>query len=244
MLVAIDCGNSSIKVGLLDEDGELQEFERLEYGNLSQSVLLKAHPDRHIIFSDVRGHQETTSVLKELPNAKGIDFQWQLPYKLEYETPRTLGTDRMAAMAGACQIFDQRPLLTIDVGTCITYDFINEHNAFIGGAISPGISMKLRAMHVLTGKLPDATKLPDYKTVTHGKSTIECMQVGAYEGTIHEISGFIKTFSVLNKINVVITGGGSEYLANRLECDTFVAPNLILKGLHKIYQLNARLYGA
>ena len=244
MLLAIDCGNGSIKLGLLDANGELLKFENLEYGNIAQSTLVGTSAYEHMIVTDVKGHEETKVFLNGFPNARILDYNWQLPYQLDYKTPHTLGTDRIAAMAGACEISDKRPLLTIDIGTCITYDFINEQNTFIGGAISPGTSMKLEAMHRLTGKLPKAPELPENQKFNIGKSTIECMQAGAYEGTLHEISGFIEAFSSGNKINVVITGGGSEYLANRLECDTFVAPNLILKGLHKIYQLNARLYSA
>ncbi|MBI1183391.1 type III pantothenate kinase [bacterium] len=244
MSLAFDFGNSSVKVGVFNAV-DLAPVEVWQFGyhhahDDFNSFLEKYPADTSVIISTVVSESHAFAGLtQKFVNRIFLSHRLKLPFAIDYKTPETLGNDRLAACAGATVLCAERPILVIDAGTCITYDFITEDNCYAGGAISPGIELKLKAMHHFTQKLPSTTLPPDYQPFNTGKSTLECMWEGAAAGTIHEIRGFIATFSSHKSLNVVITGGTSHYLANKLENSTFAAPNLVLIGLHKIKTLNA-----
>jgi len=241
MALAIDFGNSQIKLGHFKDDLHPASVEVLQYNMPAFSKCLsKYHSTEEVIISSVAHSFEFERVVATaFEHTISLNYKLRLPFENLYETPETLGNDRMAACAGAMELLDERPLLIIDSGSCITYDFINEKDQYIGGAISPGIDMKLRAMHEFTENLPETRLTPEYQPLTIGKSTKTCLLEGAVGGTIHEIMGFAATFSKAKSLKMVLTGGNSEYLADKLENSTFAAPNLVLIGLNKIRKLNA-----
>lgn len=242
MSVAIDFGNSKIKIGLFSVDGvQPKQTWTADYQSASFSEILAELPDtEYCIYSQVRHEESLTSLIeRRFSKTVPLHYQLNLPFGIDYGTPETLGNDRIASCAGAMELFADRPLLVIDAGTCITYDLISVDNRFMGGAISPGIEMKLKAMAHFTDKLPKATLSTEQEPLNIGKSTIECLLTGAVMGTIHEISGFVATFGKQQSLTTVLTGGDSQYLADNLENSTFAAPNLVLIGLNKIGKLNA-----
>lgn len=242
MPIAVDFGNSSIKCGYFKE-GEIHPTEvwTLPYNLVDfENAMTQYSPKESCIMSSVANSSSFENLLqKHFAATHNLSYKSVLPFANSYKTPETLGNDRMAACAGAMEICQQRPLLVVDAGSCITYDYITESDTYIGGAISPGIEMKLKAMHHFTEKLPKATFTPENERITLGKSTIDCLLAGAVTGTVHEIMGFAATFTEPKSLNVVLTGGNSEYLADQMENSTFAAPNLVLVGLNKIRQLNA-----
>lgn len=242
MPLAIDFGNSRIKIGYFQAGAinpETVHFVDYDLKAFGQSIQKYARNEDCILSSVASSKDFENVAIEHFSTVHMLSYDSILPFKNEYETPKTLGNDRMAACAGAMELVDKRPLLIIDAGSCITYDFITEADSYIGGAISPGIEMKLKAMHHFTDKLPKPTFSTDQERVTLGKSTEECLLAGAVTGTVHEILGFAATFSHAKSLNVVLTGGNSEYLADQLENSTFAAPNLVLIGLNKIRKLNA-----
>jgi len=163
-----------------------------------------------------------------------------LPVHIHYETPETLGVDRIAAVCGGLDLFPETDLLVIDAGTCITYDFIDRHKNYLGGAISPGIEMRLEALHTFTERLPLVSKKGDLKLI--GDSTETCIRSGVLNGAVAELDGIIANYKQLYPdLGVVLCGGDSFFFENKLKPTIFAAPDLVLSGLNRILLHNAVL---
>lgn len=194
----------------------------------------------HIILSDTSG-KFPESQLMNLSAGKLVSMEKlpSLPFRISYTTPDTLGRDRIAAAAGAFSHFknQNRTVLIIDMGTCITMDILKGGNNFLGGNISPGIRMRIKAMHYYTGKLPEVpVKMPDTEI---GYSTVTALQNGAVRGACMEIESFIQwTKNKFGKINVLLTGGDAPLFADFSKNKIFALPNLVLDGLNLILKHN------
>lgn len=243
MNLIIDIGNTRTKVALIEEDKIL---EKRLYDELTIDILLDFKSNysiEAIIISTVR-QSIATPILHEI-EAWNIFFiqlshHTPLPIKNNYQTPETLGKDRLAAVVAASQIYANENCLVIDAGTCITYDFITENNHYLGGSISPGLTMRYRAMHEFTAALPLLNKQRLNTFV--GYNTVTAMQTGVDFGLSFEIQGFInKYIHKFGQIKVIMTGGDAEYLASQMKNKIFVLPDLVLIGLYKILTYNANL---
>lgn len=168
-----------------------------------------------------------------------LDYKTKIPIKNLYKTPKTLGLDRLAAVVGAHMAYPSKNALVIDLGTCVKYDFIDNHGQYHGGNIAPGLEMRLEAMHQMTSKLPRVQKR---KNNVLGKSTTEALQNGGVWGLKSEIEGFIRTLTKSRgKITVILTGGDAEYFGDMIESKIFVIPNLVLMGLNEILLYNKEI---
>jgi type III pantothenate kinase len=186
------------------------------------------------IFSSVN---ENTNVL--VANAWHIDKKYVLTHTLplpiinSYATPETLGVDRLASVCGARTLFPTEASLVIDSGTCITYDFIDADGVYKGGAIAPGLSMRLRAMHEFTARLPLVEV--NENAILIGNSTVSCIQSGALNGMIAEIEGTISRYQVhYPQLRVILCGGDTHFFENNLKGTIFAVQNLVLRGLNSI----------
>ena len=168
----------------------------------------------------------------------------RLPIVIDYETPHTLGMDRIAAVVGAREECPDGPLLVVDAGTCITVDLLDGDNRFLGGAILPGIAMRLRAMHQFTAALPQVVLSPDERdgslpTPMTGRTTRASLVAGACNASLFEIQGFAEAYSKqFPGIKLFLTGGDADFFAKRLFFPNFATPNLIVTGLDKILRMN------
>ena len=177
--IVVDAGNTRIKVGLF-QDSNLQEVHAFSNDQLDKlkSYLLK-HKNSYGIISSVRSDKNTKWIKGLLPNS--ILFSQSLPIPLtnNYESPQTLGIDRLANAIAAANISDKNALV-IDIGTCIKYDFVRYPKIYEGGSISPGIELRYRSMNQFTGKLPlieDRIQGPFI-----GKNTLDAMRSGVMNG--------------------------------------------------------------
>jgi len=169
-----------------------------------------------------------------------LSHKTHLPITNKYKTPATLGRDRIAGAVAAFDIFPKQNTLVIDAGTCITYDFIDAKGNYLGGGISPGIRMRLKAMNEFTAKLPLIEPKNSKKFI--GNDTESSLRVGGQMGTVMEIRGFINAYVTrFGKINIILTGGDSKALAKHFENHIFVNNNLVLRGLNKILNYNVQL---
>jgi type III pantothenate kinase len=160
-----------------------------------------------------------------------------IPIENLYETKSTLGKDRLAAVIGANNIFPDSNVLVIDMGTAITYDFINTSKQFIGGTISPGMEMRFKALNHYTDQLPLLKKNENYQTI--GKNTSEAIISGVQNGILFEIDGYINTLkSNYNDIKVILTGGDAIFFDKKLKNTIFVNLNLNFIGLNTILEHN------
>lgn len=170
---------------------------------------------------------------KEFISIEALDHNTFIPINNKYETPETLGKDRLAGVIGAHAKFRHDAVLVIDLGTCMTMDVIDSEGNYHGGNISPGIHLRLMAMHRYTDKLPLVDMVVNEDIF--GKTTVKALQNGALYGTIGEIESFIRrTEQKFGNLKVVLTGGDADKFANMLETKIFVLPYLILEGLNEI----------
>lgn len=160
-----------------------------------------------------------------------------IPFKNKYASPETLGVDRIALVSAAVDQFPNKNVLVIDAGTCITYDFINFENEYLGGAISPGIKMRYQSLKLLTDKLP----LLEPKNIDKyiGNSTEISIHIGVTQGVVSEIEGFISWYKENYKeLTIILTGGDANYLLDSLKNDIFATSNFLLEGLNYILEYN------
>ena len=238
MVLVVDVGNTRIK-GAVFEDAILLEvfiFTKSELKINIESILKKFKNVSDLVVSSV-GDVEKLSFLafENLLNVHFISNNDPFPFQNKYETPRTLGIDRMVLAAGATLQFPNQNRLVIDAGTCITYDFIDEKNNYLGGSISPGLRLRYEALHNFTAKLP-LLSLEDPKNFI-GASTSDAIHSGVVNGLVYEIDGFIAEYKLkyLNFI-IILTGGDSDFLAKRLKNTIFANSNFLLESLNQTFQ--------
>lgn len=232
--LSIDIGNTRIKAAWFDLHGTIQERRVLSvesgWGDWKQ-MLEKGF--RTCLYAETRQLPESWLSLLKNAGANKLDCQRTLPFKIAYQTPDTLGSDRLAAVAGAWYLTPNLNCLVIDVGTCITYDIISKDGIYEGGCISPGLGMRLKAMHQYTDRLPLITANNTYGLI--GKNTESAIRWGAQTGFLAELDGFIRLFqNNFSALHIYITGGDAAYAQQHLLQETIFDPDLVLKGLFKI----------
>ena len=239
MNLAIDIGNSRTKLGLFDGERMLARETWESWGLRELSAWATNQNVENVILSTVAGALDDAvlNYLRENFTFVYLDSNTPLPIVNRYRSPETLGKDRLAAVVGAFCLFPDATCLVIDAGSCITYDVLEAGGVFLGGNISPGMQMRLRAMHAFTARLPllEVRSLEGWL----GDSTESAMQCGAQTGTVLEIDGFIEYFkSRFGRVNVILTGGDAVFFAKKLKSEIFVNNHLVLMGLNKILTYN------
>lgn len=238
MHAAIDIGNTRCKIGFF-ENGTLRGI--LKSIGFSEAVAAAAREKiTHAIVSSVGADtSELEASLGKFARVYRLSYQLPLPILLNYATPETLGTDRIAGAAGAFHLNPGKNSLVIDVGSCITYDVVTKGGSFEGGAISPGVEMRLKAMHQFTARLPLIDK-PEWSELP-AKTTGASLMNGALFGTLAEIEGMIERFSErYEDLHVIMCGGGSKFFESNIKPPIFACSELVLIGLNSILMHNER----
>ncbi len=238
MNLIIDQGNTFCKLALFQDD-DLQHYYKVENAQIETlKTSLSSFNIERAILSSV-GDEIALKTMLEGLNIALVCFNSasKLPIKVNYETPETLGLDRIAAAVGAWKLSPDTINLIIDIGTAVTYDMVTPENGFIGGNIAPGLDMRLGAMHHFTQRLP---LLERCDTHNHfGKSTAEAMQNGAQKGVLAEINHYIDYANIeYGGVSVFLTGGDASYFEKMIKSDIFAVPNLLMIGLLEILKIN------
>lgn len=232
MNLVIDVGNSRTKAGLFQGD-QLEWAMPAQAMEAHEWVALFQRPDIDKAILSSSG--KVSSSLQDLLSSARFPFielqpDLSIPFEMDYDTPETLGLDRIANAAAASFTFPDSTSLVIDAGTCITYDLVENGKIYRGGIISPGLKMRRQAMHEFTANLPLVEGLPNDLL---GKSTKDCMLSGSFLGMISEIQGIINSFRErFTSVQVLITGGDHMALQKHLESGIFARPYLQLEGLN------------
>lgn len=234
----VDLGNTRAKLAVY-EDEQLVLLETAE--NPDPEKLKALLPVQFIpsgaIISSVAG--DPGPYMKALGNFRWInlDYDTPLPFTNHYLTPETLGRDRIAAVAGARHLFPGSDLLVIDMGTAITFDFINGQGEYKGGAISPGLTTRFRALHNFTKRLPLLNPVEiNYLT---GRTTDESILSGVINGIRAETDGIIEEYLHLYpQLKIILSGGDMFYFEKKLKNNIFATPNLVITGLKQILDYN------
>lgn len=212
------------------------EYFRVE--QLTKDILLQLHNKYKFEFVIVSSVKQDSADWNDFAfKTLALDSSVSLPFKNLYQTPHTLGKDRIAAVAGAMQRFGSNNTLIIDAGTCIKYDYINSKNEYSGGAISPGINMRFKALNAFTDQLPLIEAKETFTLV--GKSTEGSILSGVLNGVLAEAEGIILKYETLySDLKVILTGGDMLFFEKGLKNTIFADPFLTLKGLNFILKHN------
>lgn len=255
MLLALDIGNSAVKGGLFDGDELTQVFSvstptssSTDSGPMKWQELLSPHLDGVTVeqigvVSVVPARTEAvTRALRTLTQAPitSIGPDMQLPFSLTYETPDTLGVDRLAAAAAGWVHFgreDSRSVLVVDVGTAVNYEVVHREGSYRGGAIGVGPALTRKALSAGTAQLPDVSlTLPDHPV---GPSTRTALQSGIMWGLIDSVRGMTTRLagSLPDTPRLVLTGGWATLLSDHLDRAEH-APHLVLRGVRLLTTMN------
>jgi type III pantothenate kinase len=236
--LCFDFGNTRKKVAVFRED-EMDKAIVLN-DDLVETIqsLIDTYQPRKSVLSSVINHN---TAIEELLAAKTKFHKLSHLTKLSFTTPvgkpATIGADRLALVAAAVHFYPKKNNLVIGMGSCVTYNFINKYHEFLGGAISPGMEMRLKAMNQFTAKLPLVKA--DSNVPLIGYDTETNLLSGVVLGMAKEIDGFIDAYTEkFGNFNVVLTGGDLVHLASHLKNKIFADPDLIFKGLYAISEVN------
>ncbi|GAB4046881.1 type III pantothenate kinase [Spirosoma litoris] len=236
--LVIDWGNTSLKVGwfvgsMLVETGRYASPDELV-------IALANRTSEHVLVSSTsRPADEIRTRLVGLQTDFWVlDSQTPIPIRKAYDTPNTLGADRVAAAVGAMTLFPDQDCLILDLGTCLTADLIDRDAVFQGGLISPGLHMRFRAMHEQTARLPLVDSAEEWPDLT-AKNTRAAMQSGVMNGLAFELNGIIEVYRQERPdIRVILCGGDAPAFESRLKQPIFAVPELVLTGLNRILRYN------
>ena len=237
VVLVVDAGNTRIKVALYQgtQLAEIHFFNNEELAALKSFFLdVRFH---EAIVSSVRNSKQTQWILQLLQGAKLFNSLSHFPVEISYQTPETLGADRLANAIGA-YANAKGNCLVVDIGTCIKFDFVNQAGVYLGGSISPGIQLRYKAMHQFTGALPLVENTDPAKLI--GQSTVECMHIGVIRGIDREIRAFISDYEAeYQDLTIFVTGGDAQHFDFGSKNNIFVDENLTLTGLFITLQTHA-----
>ena len=240
MYLIVDLGNTLAKFFLYNKDQCVIEHSVLseKFDNMAQSIISNSPEIDGLIYSDVSN--QAGDFFKKLSTqfpTIAVNSQMRLPFDNGYESSNSLGSDRIVLVAAACKIYSNTNVLIIDLGSCITYDFLDAHNCYHGGAISPGFEMRYKSMHHFTGNLPLLEpKKSDNPT---GKNTEQAIHAGIYFGILEEINARIEYYEhKYDSLTVILTGGDANKLPKTLKNSIFAHSNFLAEGMFHLLKLN------
>ena len=239
MNLVLDVGNSLLKIALFEKSELIQKFKFSDNYKRNIEDIISKYKVTHSIISNVgRIDDSIINILKESTNLLLVSNQLKIPFKNLYKSKNTLGQDRLALVSAAAFNFPNENVLIVDVGSCITYDFKNNNNEYLGGGISPGISMRFKSLNTFTSNLP----LIDFDSIYQliGNNTKNSITSGVVNGTISEINGIIQQYrEEFKNIRIILTGGDSNFLLKRIKNTIFADRNFLLIGLNKLLEDNS-----
>ncbi len=238
---AIDQGNTRTKLAVFNgretllhciyegENQEEQVIEKILELKISSGILstVRTNPDEFY-----KSLAESSDVILEGPNLK-------LPFSIDYDTPETLGSDRKANASAFVGEFGSSNGLIIDFGSCITYSVVQK-GTFSGGAISPGIAMRYKALGDYTGRLPHLKPIYDATPIL-GKTTEGSLRSGVEVAVLGEVEKMIGQYcSHINDLVVIGTGGDLSFFERHLKSPIFARSLYTLTGLNEIFLINTK----
>mgnify|MGYP000035075970 CR=1 FL=1 len=241
MNLIIDIGNTATKLAVFQLDNilEVQVVTTKEMIPVVEKILDKYAGIEQGVLSSVAFLEasDVNSLLKLLP-LKVLESSLKMPFNNCYDTPHTLGVDRLALMAAAVKHYPRTNVLVIDAGTCITYDFIDAQQNYLGGAISPGVHMRYKSLKTFTSNLPSLEKSIPKQRI--GSSTKSSIHSGVIYGIAHEIEGAIEDYqSKYPDLTVILTGGDADFLCKQFKISIFANSIFLLEGLNFLLEFNS-----
>ena len=238
--LVVDIGNSSVKLAVFNGLHVAHKVVLSDPDPDQLIDLIREYDIQKSIISSVRNNlTEIEDILKKYTTYIRFSYQTPLPISIFYQSPETLGLDRLAGLMGARHFYPAQNVLVIDAGTCITYDLIDQQDAYYGGSISPGMQLRLKSLHHFTGKLP-MVDLDPYFQQLQGRDTRESILSGVMNGILAEVQGIIESYhQKYPDLQVILCGGDARFFDTRLKNSIFaniisLKPDLVLIGLNEI----------
>ena len=236
--LCFDFGNTRKKVAVFRKDKIEDVIVLNDDSSETINYLVKKYQPQKSILSSVIDHNpQVDESLSSATKFHRLNHLTKIGFTTPVGKPETIGADRLALCAAAVHFYPTMNNLVIGMGTCVTYNFINKYHEFLGGAISPGMEMRLKAMHQFTARLPLIQAESNVPLI--GYDTRTNLLSGAVIGLAKEIDGFIDAYDEkYGNFNVLLTGGDLVHLAPHLKNKIFADPDLIFKGLYAISEVN------
>ncbi len=236
--ICFDFGNTRLKAAIFENDVFSEEVILPNDEIFTIEKLLAIHQPQKTILSSVINHNPAIeNLLSAQTKFHKLSHLTRANFTIPVGKPETVGADRLALCAAAVHFYPGKNNLVIGMGTCITYNLINQYDQFIGGSISPGMEMRFKAMQVFTAKLPLVQ--PEWNFPLIGYDTKTNLQSGVIAGITYEMAGFIDSYAAkYDNFNVVLTGGDTAYFAGQLKKKIFADSNFLFKGLYALSETN------
>lgn len=236
--LCLDFGNTRLKLALFDNDALKDVIVLREDAHDHVKEIIAQHKPQQSILSSVVAHDPAIeTLLQGETNFHKLTHLSRLPFSIPVGKPATMGADRIAIAAASVFLFPKQNNLAVGLGTCITFNFINQQDEFMGGSISPGMEMRFRSMHEYTAKLPLAEAHWNVPLV--GYDTATNLQSGVVLGMAKEIDGIVDLYrEKYGNFNALLTGGDTTLFGPYLKNKIFADPHLIFKGLYAISRYN------
>ncbi len=238
--LVLDTGNSATKIGYFSGDQLVEVWrvstQALIAGRAPFTQLLSRDMDLKVGWINVAADIEMSQLeiwnhFRKKPVFVRIDAQYPFPVVNKYETPLTLGSDRITGVIGARSLFTSVALLVIDIGTAITYDYMTDNDLYLGGGISPGMSMRFKSLHAFTAKLPLVEAQKNIPLI--GNTSADSIRSGVVHGISTELNGIIQAYhhEVGEHMKIVLTGGDMPFFEKRIKYPNFTEQHLVLIGI-------------
>lgn len=248
MNLCIDLGNSRTKVALMTDEGRIvKDFIYRQFSSSDVERLFELYDiSDSIVSSVVNIEAAVVNTLHRLSQHFVLfDHMTPVPVINRYETPETLGLDRLAAAVGARHLCPDENLLIIDVGSAVTYDFVTEEGEFVGGNIAPGLKMRFTMLHRMTKKLPMVEADENELIPLFGKNTRDAIVAGVIRGMAYEVKGYMRTLKEkMPHFRTFLTGGHAPYILKNVRSsrnekrEMHYEKHLVLIGLNEILVYN------
>ena len=248
MNLCIDQGNSRTKVALMTDEGKMiNHFIYKQFSSADVERLFDLYDISDSIISSVVNIEAAVvnTLHRRSQHFVLFDHNTPVPIVNRYDTPQTLGQDRLAAAVGAESLCPEENLLIIDAGSAITYDFVSDKGEYMGGNIAPGLKMRLTMLQRMTKKLPLVEVEENELIPLFGKNTRDAIAAGVIRGIAYEVKGYMRTLSEkVPHFQTFLTGGNAPYILNNVRTsrtekrDIRVEKNLVLIGLNTILIFN------
>ena len=255
MNLCIDQGNSRTKVALMTDEGKMiNDFIYKTFTSADVERLFDLYDINASIISSVINIEPAivNTLHRRSQHFVLFDHNTPVPIKNGYDTPETLGQDRLAAAVGARSLCPNENLLIIDAGSAITYDFVSADGEYLGGNIAPGLKMRFTILHRMTKKLPQVEAGENELIPLFGKNTRDAIAAGVIRGVAYEVKGYMRTLreklatadNPQPALQVFLTGGNAPYILNNVRTsrtenrDLRFEKHLVLIGLNTILAYN------
>lgn len=248
MNLCIDQGNSRTKVALMTDEGKIiKDFIYKSFASSDVERLFDLYAITDSIISSVVNIEAAVvnTLHRRSEHFVLFDHNTPVPIINRYDTPQTLGQDRLAAAVGAKSLCPNENLLIIDAGSAITYDFVTEQGEYIGGNIAPGVKMRLTMLHRMTKKLPQVDVDENELIPLFGKNTRDAIAAGVVRGIAYEVKGYMRTLrEKMPHFQTYLTGGHAPYILNNVRTSRtenrqmHYEKHLVLIGLNEILCYN------